>query len=82
MREKLCLALALTHTNEALFPGRFRSRESGLLHHWRLNAPPKPPIFIPRDGVLDDRNVLAKKNESVRDCCYKNTFYGGGVIIL
>lgn len=81
MREKLCLALALTHTNEALFPGRFRSRESGLLHHWRLNAPPKPPIFIPRDGVLDDRNVLAK-NDSVRDCCYKNTFYGGGVIIL
>ena len=81
MREKLCLALALTHTNEALFPGRFRSRESGLLHHWRLNAPPKPPIFIPRDGVLDDRNVLAK-NESVRDFCYKNTFYGGGVIIL
>jgi len=58
MREKLCLALALTHTNEALFPGRFRSRESGLLHHWRLNAPPKPPIFIPRDGVLDDRIEL------------------------
>ena len=57
MKEKLCLALALSQT-EALFPGRFRSRESGLIQHWRLNAPPKPSIFIPRDGVLDDRNVF------------------------
>ena len=57
MKEKLCLALALSQS-EALFPGRFRSRESGLIQHWRLNAPPKPSIFIPRDGVLDDRNVF------------------------
>ena len=58
MKEKLCLALALTQSSDALFPGRFRSRESGLVKHWRLNAPPKPPIFIPRNGVLDNRNVF------------------------
>ena len=57
MKEKLCLALAMSQT-EALFPGRFRSRESGLMQHWRLNAPPTPSIYIPRDGVLVDRNVF------------------------